>query len=101
MEEKLAQEEPEERISNELFHHILQTTTDGFFLVSTEGKFALSGSSCDYEILPQSDLWQIDGDSGQIIQNIVLNAEQSMPQGGKIEIAVQIVCNSGVILHRK
>ncbi len=57
-------------------------------------RFAISGSSCDYEILSQGDLWQINGDAGQIaqvIQNIVLNAEQSMPQGGKIKITVHKV----------
>jgi two-component system cell cycle sensor histidine kinase/response regulator CckA len=54
-------------------------------------RFALSGSSSEYEVLPQGDLWLVDGDAGQIgqvIQNITLNADQSMPQGGKIRFSV-------------
>jgi two-component system cell cycle sensor histidine kinase/response regulator CckA len=63
-------------------------------VVESAARFALSGSSCECEILPQDDLWQVDGDAGQIgqvLQNIVLNADQSMPQGGRIEIMVDNV----------
>lgn len=63
-------------------------------LVEDAARFALSGSSCDYEVLPQGDLWQVNGDAGQIgqvIQNIALNADQSMPQGGEIKITVRNV----------
>ncbi len=55
-------------------------------------RFALSGSSSEYEVLPQGDLWLVDGDAdqiGQVIQNITLNADQSMPQGGKISFRVR------------
>jgi PAS domain S-box-containing protein len=63
-------------------------------VVENATRFALSGSSCDYEILPQGDLWQVSGDAGQIgqvIQNIALNADQSMPQGGRISVTVSNV----------
>ncbi|NOR50370.1 MAG: PAS domain S-box protein, partial [Desulfuromonadales bacterium] len=61
-------------------------------VVEDAARFALSGSSSEYELLPQSDLWLVDGDAGQIgqvIQNITLNADQSMPQGGKISFRVR------------
>jgi PAS domain S-box-containing protein len=63
-------------------------------VVESATRFSLSGSSCDYEILPQVDLWQVNGDAGQIgqvIQNIALNADQSMPRGGKIKVTVRNV----------
>jgi len=51
--------------------------------------FVLSGSaiSCGYSGL--TDIWQVNVDAGQIgqvIQNIVLNAKQSMSSGGQIVI---------------
>ncbi|MDP3480402.1 MAG: ATP-binding protein, partial [Desulfoprunum sp.] len=52
--------------------------------------FVLSGSNvkCQYDI-PQS-LWSVNMDRGQIdqvIQNLVLNADQSMPDGGILTVA--------------
>lgn len=52
-------------------------------------RFSLSGSSVDHSLLIDKDIWPVDADEGQIaqvIQNIVINAEQSMPLGGRIEI---------------
>lgn len=54
--------------------------------------FAVRGSNvrCEYEIA--DDLWAIDADEGQIgqvINNLVLNAQQSMPEGGVIQIKAQ------------
>jgi len=57
-------------------------------------KFSLSGSRVSYDISFGDDLCAVDADEGQIgqvVQNIVLNAEQSMPLGGKIEIAAKNV----------
>jgi PAS domain S-box-containing protein len=52
--------------------------------------FALSGSnvSCRFEV--PNDLWTCEFDKnqiGQVIDNIVINAQQAMPDGGMIEIA--------------
>jgi PAS domain S-box-containing protein len=53
--------------------------------------FTLSGSksSCHFEIAP--DLWPAPVDRGQVsqmIQNIVLNADQAMPGGGQITVTL-------------
>jgi len=50
--------------------------------------FSLSGSNVDFDTF-YDDLWCVDGDEGQlgqVIQNIMLNAAQAMPQGGRIRI---------------
>jgi PAS domain S-box-containing protein len=54
--------------------------------------FALSGSNIQSEIQSQADLWLAEIDEGQIsqvIHNLILNARQAMPLGGKLEIAAQ------------
>ena len=51
--------------------------------------FALSGSKVGCEFNFPADLWPIKIDVGQInqaIQNIIINADQAMPGGGKIKI---------------
>jgi len=58
-------------------------------LIRDSAGFVLHGSSvsCSYEI--PEDLWLAKVDKGQIsqvIQNIILNARQAMPKGGKIRI---------------
>jgi PAS domain S-box-containing protein len=57
-------------------------------------KFALSGSRLDYRIQVAEDLWMVEADEGQlgqVIQNLVLNAEQAMPMGGTITITAKNV----------
>ena len=61
-------------------------------VVREVAEFALHGSdvSCEFSIPP--GLWPADVDKGQIgqvVQNIVINARQAMPQGGRIEIALR------------
>src|SRR5208283_1886752 len=61
-------------------------------LIENSVRFALSGSSTDYRINLDSDLGLVDADEGQIgqvIQNIVLNADQAMPMGGTIVITAK------------
>jgi PAS domain S-box-containing protein len=55
-------------------------------------KFALSGSQTGYRLAIDSNLRQVNGDAGQlgqVIQNIVLNADQAMPLGGSIAISAR------------
>ena len=54
--------------------------------------FALSGSRITYEIVVDKDLRTAvadEGQIGQVIQNIVLNADQAMPLGGMIRVSAR------------
>ena len=68
-------------------------------VIENSVKFALSGSSVIAELTIADDLRPVDADEGQIgqvIQNIVLNADQSMPLGGRIAISARNVPASSV-----
>jgi two-component system, cell cycle sensor histidine kinase and response regulator CckA len=63
-------------------------------VIENAAKFALSGSRCDYHLTFGEDLWHADADEGQIgqvMQNIVMNANEAMPDGGTIEISANNV----------
>ncbi len=65
-----------------------------FPFVKDTAHFALSGSnvSCNFEV--RADLWQCSFDKnqiGQVIDNIVINAQQAMPAGGTIVISAKNV----------
>ncbi|GAB4486120.1 MAG: hypothetical protein OHK006_13470 [Thermodesulfovibrionales bacterium] len=54
-------------------------------------KFALSGSHTDYVLASPADLWTVEADGGQVaqvIQNIVLNANEAMAGRGTVEISL-------------
>lgn len=54
--------------------------------------FALSGSNVTYILSLPKDLWPVFADVGQIgqvIDNIVINAAQSMPEGGSITVKAE------------
>ncbi len=58
-------------------------------LIKDSADFVLQGSrtSCDYSFA--KDLWPVAVDSGQIsqvIQNIIINADHAMPEGGQIRV---------------
>ena len=56
-------------------------------VIEDSTKFTLSGSRSDFRMNLPPDLWQAEADAGQIgqvIQNIVLNADQAMPMGGSV-----------------
>ncbi|MEA3360720.1 MAG: ATP-binding protein, partial [Thermodesulfobacteriota bacterium] len=58
-------------------------------LIQESADFVLHGSKVGCEYNTPDDLWMVDADSGQlgqVIQNIIINAMQAMPEGGKIEI---------------
>jgi two-component system cell cycle sensor histidine kinase/response regulator CckA len=63
-------------------------------VIENAAKFALSGSHADYRVEADDGLWQIDADEGQIgqvVQNIVMNAGQAMPDGGRVETVARNV----------
>ena len=54
--------------------------------------FAMSGSNvlCEFSIL--DDMWPVDADQGQIsqvIENLIINACQAMPEGGTIRVRAE------------
>ena len=63
-------------------------------LIRETACFALSGSNvrCDFAIGPDLPLAEIDeGQISQVIHNLIINADQSMPVGGAIRIACEEV----------
>lgn len=63
-------------------------------LVKDAAGFALKGSLITLQCVLPDELWPIEADEAQIsqvIQNLVINAKQAMPQGGKIEVQCQNV----------
>ncbi len=72
-------------------------------VIENAARFALSGSRSDYRISNALDLWRVEADEGQlgqVIQNIVLNADQAMPLGGNVEIAAKNVSAADALLPR-
>jgi two-component system, cell cycle sensor histidine kinase and response regulator CckA len=63
-------------------------------LISETVSFALRGSNVDCQFSIPDDLWQVEideGQIGQVISNLVLNARQSMPTGGMIQVKAENV----------
>ena len=60
-------------------------------VIENSVRFALSGSRSEHRMTLDKELWPIEADEGQIgqvIQNIVVNAKDAMPDGGTVEISV-------------
>jgi PAS domain S-box-containing protein len=68
-------------------------------LIEQSVKFALSGSKITGEFFLASDLHACDIDEnqvGQVIDNIIINAQQAMPMGGRMTVtANNLVLNDG------
>ena len=60
-------------------------------LIKDSASFALSGSNVNCDLFMTDNLWPViidEGQIGQVIQNVVKNADQAMPDGGTITICV-------------
>lgn len=62
-------------------------------LIEKAAKLSLRGGKCKYNILIKSnDIYAIKADQNQLMQalnNILINADQSMPDGGNIDILIE------------
>ena len=58
-------------------------------IVEENSRFVLTGSKVKYHFNIAEDLWTVEIDVGQIsqvVQNLVINAMQAMPEGGELKI---------------
>ena len=72
----------------------VRETTSLPHLLKESAHFALSGSKVECQFSLPEDLWSADIDEGQIsqaIQDLILNADQAMPQGGRIGVTAENV----------
>ena len=61
-------------------------------ILKTSSSFVLHGSKSDCEFLIADDLWLAEVDVGQmnqVINNLVINANQAMTEGGTIQVAAE------------
>ena len=64
-------------------------TIDITDVIRTSASFALRGSNVNFAFYFDPDLWPVDFDEGQlsqVIQNLVINADHAMRDGGKVSI---------------
>lgn len=68
-------------------------------LIKDSVSFALRGSNVRCHFYIPDDVWSVDVDEGQIsqvISNLIINADEAMPEGGIIQVkAENVVINTG------
>jgi len=63
-----------------------------FEIVKETADFTMRGSKSKCKIEKQNDLWAVDVDPGQmhqVVQNIIINSDEAMPDGGIIKIQLE------------
>ncbi|MEO0508447.1 MAG: response regulator [Verrucomicrobiota bacterium] len=61
-------------------------------LVEESAQFSLRGSNVKCQVTKGKDIWAVDADKGQISQvvnNLIINADQAMPTGGNIQLHLE------------
>ena len=69
-------------------------------LVASSAQLALSGAKASCQLDIPGDVWCIDADEvqmGQVLTNLILNAEQAMPGGGTITIGCRNVAEAAQV----
>jgi PAS domain S-box-containing protein len=67
-------------------------------LLTESASLALSGSSVSWSALVDPDLWPVKADEGQLSQvfnNIIINAQQAMPRGGRVSLTAENIFEPG------
>jgi len=75
----------------------VKTTSAIQSVLKASSRFAVTGSNIQCEFDLPNDLFPVDIDAGQInhvIHNIVMNAQQAMPNGGTIHIKAENIVSS-------
>jgi len=70
----------------------VKKTTSIAETIRDSARFALRGSNVRCEFSIPEDLWAVEADEGQISQvigNLVINADQAMPEGGVIRLSAE------------
>lgn len=70
----------------------VKETADIAQIVRETTLFTLTGSNVRCEQRFEAELWKVEVDKGQfsqVIQNLVLNAKQAMPEGGVVEVSAE------------
>ncbi|MGC8925344.1 MAG: ATP-binding protein [Calditerrivibrio sp.] len=82
--------------------HMTLVGTDLFSLISETARFVLSGTNIKYEIKKTDYLCYGLVDQNlvaQIFHNLLINAKQAMPEGGEINIGIEI--DDSFLIHEK
>jgi CheY-like chemotaxis protein len=68
-------------------------------IIKESATFALRGSNVKLEMSLPEDLWHVEADEGQIsqvIHNLVINADEAMPEGGTLHLGAKNLPVKGV-----
>lgn len=70
----------------------VKKTTSIVQIITDSAGFMLRGSNVKCELTLRKDLWAADvdeGQMGQVINNLIINADQAMPDGGVISVTAE------------